>query len=420
MKQLILLFFWLIALHLIGFTQIHPGSGLSLDKIMLDPSSGVGGTASQIYDEVDYIPLETTKESLFGEISQLQITDKYFIILDKETDAILFFNRDGSFHHKINKFPFDEKYLSRIESAQGVRAGSILESFSVDPIKQQLFIHPHPVWVQNLYIFSFEGKRIGKLNLPAHTQDYIFLKDGTQYYKQFRPFSLSKLDGYHPYDVLLSRDSGRINKYLFPVNFKYAALLDDMSMHFSYLNYSGNQYQCFYTPDLDNNVYELDSTGIKHQYQFIFPIQYSLPKDFGYDSIYTHKRRSFLKDKSLITNFMGFFKIDDYLILDCVNGNRFNFLYSLKTKRLLLLDHILADDKSYYLPIFGYSNSFSQILACDGKSIFISIPSFIMFQDKELTADKHPKYNAGLGNYFNTQNRKGNPVIVQLKLKENL
>jgi hypothetical protein len=115
MKQLILLFFWLIALHLIGFTQIHPGSGLSLDKIMLDPSSGVGGTASQIYDEVDYIPLETTKESLFGEISQLQITDKYFIILDKETDAILFFNRDGSFHHKINKFPFDEKYLSRIE-----------------------------------------------------------------------------------------------------------------------------------------------------------------------------------------------------------------------------------------------------------------------------------------------------------------
>ncbi|MEO9021742.1 MAG: 6-bladed beta-propeller [Ginsengibacter sp.] len=47
--------------------------------IRIDPANARGGTTSQIFDEVNYIPLETTKESLFGQIDQLAVTEKYFV-----------------------------------------------------------------------------------------------------------------------------------------------------------------------------------------------------------------------------------------------------------------------------------------------------------------------------------------------------
>ena len=69
--------------------------------IRIDPAHARGGTASQIFEKVNFIPLETTKESLFGKIDQLAVTKDYFIILDEQTNSILIFKKNGKFHAKI-------------------------------------------------------------------------------------------------------------------------------------------------------------------------------------------------------------------------------------------------------------------------------------------------------------------------------
>ena len=54
--------------------------------IRIDPAHARSGTASQIFEEVNYIPLETTKESLFGKIDQLAVTEDYFIMQSQLTN----------------------------------------------------------------------------------------------------------------------------------------------------------------------------------------------------------------------------------------------------------------------------------------------------------------------------------------------
>src|SRR5689334_22569280 len=81
--------------------RIIPVDSSKTETLRIDPSNAVGGNASDFFTEVNYIPLETTGESLFGSISKLEITDDYFIIFDYNTHAILIFNKDGKFHAKI-------------------------------------------------------------------------------------------------------------------------------------------------------------------------------------------------------------------------------------------------------------------------------------------------------------------------------
>src|SRR6187549_3838737 len=71
--------------------------------LRIDPSTISSVPASLVLEEVNYIPLETTRESLFGAVSQLLITDKYFIIRDRDTHCILLFLKNGKYHCKISR-----------------------------------------------------------------------------------------------------------------------------------------------------------------------------------------------------------------------------------------------------------------------------------------------------------------------------
>lgn len=60
--------------------------------------------SSDLYKHnITYISLETTKESLFGDIYQLLITDNTFIILDKKSKTVLIFSHEGKFKFKIDR-----------------------------------------------------------------------------------------------------------------------------------------------------------------------------------------------------------------------------------------------------------------------------------------------------------------------------
>jgi hypothetical protein len=70
--------------------------------LRIDPTTARGAAASQVFEEIKFIPLETTKESLFGSIHQFRIADGNYVIWDYDTKAILIFNKDGKYKAKIN------------------------------------------------------------------------------------------------------------------------------------------------------------------------------------------------------------------------------------------------------------------------------------------------------------------------------
>jgi hypothetical protein len=95
-----------------------------------------------------------------------------------------------------------------------------------------------------------------------------------------------------------------------------------------------------------------------------------------------------------------------------------NFLYKFQNNSLVGFEKIYPDSSTYFLP---YSEQ--GIISFEGFHFYKSfmythISSLRMFGTYEGTKDKHPKYPAALAEYFKAGNRKNNPVIVRMKLKE--
>ncbi|MEJ2881832.1 6-bladed beta-propeller [Pedobacter sp. GR22-6] len=99
-----IMLFWaaLLSTTMLHAQKIIPVDSSKIDTLRIDPSHAIGGNASDVFEELNYIPLESTRESTFGRIDQLEVTDDYFVIRDETTNCILFFKKNGKFHAKID------------------------------------------------------------------------------------------------------------------------------------------------------------------------------------------------------------------------------------------------------------------------------------------------------------------------------
>ncbi|WP_448633144.1 hypothetical protein [Pedobacter panaciterrae] len=83
---------------------------------------------------------------------------------------------------------------------------------------------------------------------------------------------------------------------------------------------------------------------------------------------------------------------------------------------------IEPDSTSQFLPItdlasqYDFTNKGFHIVT--PECFYTSYSSLTLFTAKEQNEDKNRKYNAALTEYFKTQNKKSNPIIIQLKPKK--
>lgn len=110
--------------------------------------------STKLFDSVSFIPLETTKESTFSNIDQLEITNDYFIIFDKATSSALFFTKDGSFVRKI----------------AGIRTGY----FALNRALNQITIRNYDT-AKEWRIYDFNGNLVRKANIPFEFGNFIYL-----------------------------------------------------------------------------------------------------------------------------------------------------------------------------------------------------------------------------------------------------
>ncbi|MCX2451417.1 6-bladed beta-propeller [Pedobacter sp. PLR] len=381
--------------------------------LRLDPGSARGAAVSQVFEEVSFIPLETTKESLFGSISQLEVTEKCFIVYDYDTKSILIFSKAGKFKAKINS--------SNIKDEKGKEAQSFW-GFSLKQENHEDFIQINS-GKYSIY-FDLNGKLAKKVQSKDDKPDNgLKFADKTQIVEGY----LDKKDKDSIYyQVGLVKDSNEVAKYL---PYKADRFKNDQFYSGGNPFYdSGIADELFFLNYYEYNIFKVTPKKMLLAYRIIFPAINSLPADFAANPVYKNKRQEYFeKYPKAFYAISNTYKIGDQLFLKMHNWdhskeNKNALIYNLKTTALISVNGIEPDSSSFFLPVtdlgFYYDFSNRGFLKYDKKYFYTSYSSLAMFAFKEQSADKKPKYNALMSNYFKTENRKSNPVIIQLKPKQ--
>lgn len=395
--------------------QEYPIDSANLQILRIAPETAIGGDASLFINKVNYIPLETSKKSEFGTISQLEITSAYFIILDQATNAVLIFKKDGKFHAKI-----------KIKGgANKDNYGDEIKEISINQAKEQILVRTRIE--NNIFIYDFNGKflEVKKTDLikgeyrflPPHTIVFngIFYDD-TDDLKKFDQFwlddsDLTKLKGKSMTNSSLKKLDSR-----------------DIIFNTRSLFASEESSECYRTNPYDYNVYTIGLNKIKLDYRFLFPLHNSIPSNFVQDTTLNRKRRKYLqKNPEKIYSIANFYKVGNNIIFKLMRDKMTGFddlIYNLQSQTLIAFEKITPDIVSSYLTIaqpsiLGVEFANNGILQIDNGYLYTSYSSLEMFKTQKF---EHPpvSYDAKLKNFFANSNDHSNPVIVEIQLKSEL
>ncbi|NLU90891.1 6-bladed beta-propeller [Chitinophaga sp. Ak27] len=387
-----------------------------IQKIRIDPSSAYGGTASEYFSKIEYIPLESTKESLFGDVTQLIITDSSIIIYDWDTRSTLFFTPGG-------------KYITRIRGKENMYSNINYEQAS----------HRVTVSTYNPYTYNVELKYYSSTGQPLKIkpltlksmEERNMLPLGDGYYVTTRNCLIRP--GKTPVDSTVGLveiyKNNQLHKSMLPCNQQ-----KDMSfctlMGWLRLGKVVQNNSVYVSTPLRHEVYKVSRDTAVKMFQFVFPGNRSFSGQIldSHDKTLLNNIRDQISND--ITKVMDvsniffnknllFFKINTRVYISKAgtdNTSIYNFIYDTTSGRLSALERITADASNFFLPLFDYRVSVFG-LEYYNENFYSSISSLKMFTERDKTADRHPVYPKNLEEYFKTQDRKSNPVIVKMKLK---
>lgn len=272
MKQFLIFIFTFYSFNILAQEQ----------TLYLNPESAISTNASQLFSTVNYIPLETTRESLFGRINKLIVTDKLFIVLEDRGEAILFFDKTGKFIHKygdkknritdiqlnrtlnsIEIFTFQKGYefsnIQRFILLNNPKADKrIFQAFTCNLKKENLFeFKPIPN-------FKFAGYNL-KIVSPGK-------------YLASQIFSDKSLPDSKDHELKLI-ENNKVTKKFFPYNTRKQPLYYDVVNSIGFFNTS-NDSVVYFTRPYRYEIYRFDNNKITTKYKFVFPQSRSLPIDF--------------------------------------------------------------------------------------------------------------------------------------------
>jgi len=391
-----------------------------VEKIRIVPEQSHGGGVSEYFDMVDYIPLETTKESLFGSIQDLVVTDSSFVIFDADTESLLFFGLDGRFIRKA-KIPdrttpnllydnFKKKvvvslydrntatYKRKYFSLNGLAANE-----EKTKIKNDNVAYMYPLSTD---VFALGGGcyiRNNKLTPDDTTTSLLYIYKNDSLHKSFFPFN------------------PRENLGFCALLYGYPSVTAIPGTEAAYVSIPGKY-----------DIYKISADSTQKLFELAFPVERTYPQDLLKSKdrrLVDSVARLNIDGTKIIRGLNNIFVIGDLLLFKLnlksylgyqSSDDKYqnNFIYNIKTKRLSSIERINPDSGSHYLPIAGYPWFSLSGLKYGNGFFFSSLSSLQMFQAFQANRAKKIKYPTKLNQYFAGQSRKSNPVIVRMKLKQ--
>ncbi|MGF7082987.1 6-bladed beta-propeller [Mucilaginibacter sp. UYCu711] len=348
---------------------------------------------NDLFDSIRYIPLQTTRESLFSQINQMEVTKNYIVIRDDATKSILVFEKNGTF-----KF--------RLKSKQ-------IDGFTIDDAKDHIvFIDK---LLQKTFTYDFKGQLI---SVKKPKFDYVGIAhlgpNLTAYYRFF--FPANDLEKFNNFNIVVSDDSGIVKKAFLPYDTAVVNYTEIGNSPKSF--YKSNKNVYFIQPDDYKIFYNLDNSILPDYFTINLPEKNTLPEDFLTNEKYYNKRWRYLKDNPYQTRLIMNLYIIDSLMSFEVSASEWNdiFLYDIKKKKAISVFNFLSGPKNNYLPPGLH------FLAADDKCFYRSVSAKQLFEPRQAhqTQLSYATLPKEMKLFYDTQNNLSNPVVIQLFPKKTL
>lgn len=368
--------------------------------VRMDPDNVMGGSASQLFDSVEYIPLQSTKESLFGRIDRLLVTEGLFFILDKSTSQILIFTKEGKYQAKIQM----QQYIKSTEM-QGIN------NFMVDEDKKWVIVN-HILKPDVLYFFNYEGKLI-KTTIGKYWSNFSYL-DPQHYLMTANGDIPDSLSGVSANCLITDTSTKEIRKPLFKIvpNMKIGPgqVVDKVQ----------GEDEVIYAGQYDFAIYKINASGIKSQAKFIFPAAYTVPKEL-YSSSYENQFRYINEvNPKLILGLSNIHLSGGLLTFNLMRlrDRHPSYIYSSTSQQIYSMWNVNTDSAHHFLPVVAHEGN---INAADKNYLYSNVPVYyfkLTYDDnlknrKISYPDKIKQLYASFGTY-------DNPIIIRLKPKQGI
>lgn len=388
----------------------------SAQTLYFDPASTIGAPVSRLFESVTYIPLETTRQSLFGQISQLVVTAQYFIVFDYDTQALYFFDKTGKFVKKykddkytVASMQYMEKenalYLLQINKnfrpTEQERDELVRNPFSKNSLKYGRSVLYSLADIQAEEINEIKGFTISMTNPRFFAPDLwaysIVLQDKDA--KDSVDFELKISNGsktlrsYFPY-------SKRTSSYLAdPGNIEFFPVAKTNTL--------------FFTRPFTYSVYQLTPDSVTTLYNFVLPFENTIPKTFFTKEFSSRNELREYKqiNPGYVWRINGLVPFQNLLFfaLDYQKRDR-RFIFDKSSNRFYNVNRISADSTNAFLPVMGWN-----IQYYDNTALYSSISSDAMFRSRDAEKHRNPVYTDVLTTYFDKSKPSSNPVIIILK-----
>ncbi|HEY0667620.1 MAG TPA: 6-bladed beta-propeller [Sphingobacteriaceae bacterium] len=403
--------FLVLSFNTLGQQGIVDSSGMV--TLRIDPQTARGANVSQFFDEVKFIPIETTKESLFGGISDLKILKNQFVLFDHDTKAVLIFTKEGKFKGRIDasKIPKDDADKTKTE-LYGYRI--------VEENKDSLIA----IYSSKYYFcFDLNGKQIKKVSHKdaRFNMDYNLADKETTVRRSYIERK-GKDSTYYELGIL-RKNKDSVGYFPFSIK-RYQT--DDFWGAPNFYDY-GVPNEMFFVNIYSYNLYKITPSKLSLAYRIIFPANNSLPGDFMTNPVYVKKRGEYFRNNQKVFYSMNnTYLVGDHLYLQMRSWGwdkelKKAIVYHLKTSEITSLQDLQPDSLSSFLPVtdagafHDFANKGFHLYKDD--YFYTSYSSLAMFSFKEQLGNKEIKFSPEMQQYFKTQDRKSNPVIIQLKPK---
>lgn len=369
--------------------------------IRMDPDNVSGGSVSQLFDSVEYIPLQTTKQSLFGRVDRMLITNDLFFILDRSFDQIMIFKKDGKYQSKIQM----QRYVKTAD-LQGII------NFMVDEDKKWVIIN-NRAKPGILFFFNYQGKLVKTIAGGKYWSNFSYI-DQHNYLMAASGDILDSISGVSANCLIMDTSTKVIRKSLLKI-------MPVMAMGpGQVIDKVQGEKEVIYASQYDFSVYKIDVSGIENKIKFIFPAAYTPPKDFY--SISYDKRMQYVREVNT-KMIMGLFNIHMSGKLLTFNLMEFrygypSYIYSSSSQNIYSMVNINTDSTHYFLPVISDRGD---INAADQDYFYSNIPVYYFkssYEDnlksrKVAYPDKIKRLYTSFGAY-------DNPIIVRLKPKQGI
>ncbi len=402
--QIKFLFFLILSLPIFSIAQESIPDSSKMVTLRIDPANARGGSVSDVFSEVEFIPLETTKESLFGKIDRLEVVDDNFVFFDRDTKAVYVFAKNGKFRTKIDESKTHSKNFNSFKLAKLSNEDCI----QIKTNENQLYFTLAGVLLKTVP----NGKSITvddpKTFFTTHTN---YVATGVR----------DTIDATKPlYEIVTYKNGNIIGQY-----FKVPPpKIGTYSFFRTYTGVfdSGIKDQLYFLRPKDYNVYLATANKVSIAYRFVFPLANTLPKDFDINPKYDDAVRWLTDNAAVIYGIGNTFLLDNLFFFKAESRNgRNNFVYYLKEKSLISIEDLQPDTTSQFLPISGLgTDNFFKSVGLNtlvAGNFYTSTSSLVMFSVYEQQGITKHKLDPRLTKYFAEQNRKSNPVIIRLKPK---